>query len=306
MALPLFQVRLRDKLTIDPLGVRFRIWRSDYCRFLLFAGLSESRSADASSPVSRLPNIDSGMNLGFLFEGRIAGPLAFRVNGRKEVAGGHGGLTLAPSLGVIVRNKSGTYSVIPEVAATWANGSYMQSFFGVTPAGGLWFDAFFRRRWSARSGIAADHHLSDFRAVDDNRPHARGAPDRRRQSRPGWLRHALYVLGRSPRQWIRQAGQDSLAVACPTENRNPLRRDIRQRRHAAALRPNNCREDASPSDASVRVGCRTLRERRVSFCFWALFGVCFSAALWAWTKVTLTTGQTGAMTSTVLLAASSH
>ena len=137
VALPLFQVRLRDKLTIDPLGVRFRIWRSDCCRFRLFAGLSESRSADASSPVNRLPDIDRGMNLGFVFESRIAGPLAFRVNGRKEVAGGHGGLTLAPSLGVIVRNKSGTYSVIPELAATWANGRYMQSFFGVTPAGAV-------------------------------------------------------------------------------------------------------------------------------------------------------------------------
>lgn len=135
VALPFFQVRLRDKFTLDPLGARFRIWRSDCCRFRLFAGLSESRSADSSSPVSRLPDVDRGLNLGFIFEGRIAGPVAFRLNGRKEVAGGHSGVTLAPALGVILRNKSGSYSVIPEVAATWANGRYMRAFFGVTPAG---------------------------------------------------------------------------------------------------------------------------------------------------------------------------
>jgi hypothetical protein len=49
-----------------------------------------------------------------------------------------------------------------------------------------------------------------------------------------------------------------------------------------------------------------LREHRVSFWFWALFGACFSAALWAWTEVTLTTATPGAVTSTVLFAAASH
>jgi outer membrane scaffolding protein for murein synthesis (MipA/OmpV family) len=135
VALPLFQVRVRDQLSIDPLGVRFRVLRTECCRLRLFAGLSDNRSADAAHPVSRLPDVDRGLNLGLVFEGRIAGPVAFRLNARREVAGGHGGFTLAPALGVIVRDSAETYSMIPELAVTWADGRYMESFFGVTPAG---------------------------------------------------------------------------------------------------------------------------------------------------------------------------
>lgn len=153
LGLPLFQIRLRDKLTVDPLGVRFRIWRSDCCRFRLFAGMSESRGADKDTPVAKLPDVDRGVNLGFVFEGRIVGPLAFRLNGRKEVAGGHGGVTMSPSLGVILRTKDQTYSVIPEIATTWANGRYMNAFFGVTPAG------------ATVSGLAPFAASSGFREV---------------------------------------------------------------------------------------------------------------------------------------------
>ncbi|MDX2142663.1 MAG: MipA/OmpV family protein [Rhodospirillaceae bacterium] len=135
VALPLFQVRYKDKLTVDPLGIRFRVWRNSCCRARLVIGLSESRGADMASPVSRLPDVDRGMNVGFIFEGRIAGPLAFRFNARQEVAGGHSGMTLSPALGVVLRDKAQTYSVIPELALTWASSDYMDSFFSVTPMG---------------------------------------------------------------------------------------------------------------------------------------------------------------------------
>jgi len=153
VALPLFQVRYKDKLTLDPLGLRVRVWRSDCCRVRLFLGLSESRGADMKSPVSKLPEVDRGMNTGFVFEGRIAGPLAFRLNARKEIAGGHNGITLSPALGVVLRDKTETYSVIPEVALVWGNGNYMDSFFSVSPTA------------SIASGLAAFDAGAGFREV---------------------------------------------------------------------------------------------------------------------------------------------
>ncbi|MBL8645552.1 MAG: MipA/OmpV family protein [Rhodospirillaceae bacterium] len=137
LALPLFQLKYKDKLTIDPLGLRVRVWKSDCCRFRLVMGLSESRKTSDSSPVSKLRDIDRGINAGFVFEGRIAGPVAFRLNARKEFAGGHNGATITPSLGVVLKDKKDTFSFIPEVALTWGSNRYMDMFFSVTPADSL-------------------------------------------------------------------------------------------------------------------------------------------------------------------------
>lgn len=137
VALPLFQIRYKDKLSVDPLGIRFRVWRSDCCRLRLVLGLSESRGADMDSPVAKLTDVDRGMNTGFIFEGRIAGPLAFRLNARQEVSGGHSGATISPALGLVLGNRARTYSVIPEVAITWASANYMNAFFDVSRTGSL-------------------------------------------------------------------------------------------------------------------------------------------------------------------------
>jgi outer membrane protein len=181
LALPLFQIRYKDKLTVDPLGVRFRIWRSDCCRVRLVMGLSESRGVNMDSPVGKLPDVDRGLNTGFVFEGRIAGPLAFRLNARQEVSGGHSGATISPALGLVLGNRARTYSVIPEVALTWASGDYMSAFFDVTPAGSaasrlLPFDASsglrdvafrvtatyrFNQDWMGLVRLQADQLLSD-------------------------------------------------------------------------------------------------------------------------------------------------
>jgi outer membrane scaffolding protein for murein synthesis (MipA/OmpV family) len=151
LALPLFQVKYKDQITFDPLGLRVRVMKTERWRLRLVAGLSESRKAKSSSPVSRLPDVERGVNGGFVLEGRLVGPLAFRLNGRKEFAGGHGGVTVTPSLGVVLGDKAKTYSVIPEVAITWGNNRYMDAFFSVTPAG------------SAASGLAIYNASAGFR-----------------------------------------------------------------------------------------------------------------------------------------------
>lgn len=135
VALPVFQVRYKDTFTLDPLGARLRVWKSDCCRLRVVVGLSESRQADQGTVVSRLPDVDRGINTGLIFEGRIVGPLAFRLNARKEIANGHGGITVSPALGVVIRDKAETYSIIPELALTWGNNRYMDAFFAVTPQG---------------------------------------------------------------------------------------------------------------------------------------------------------------------------
>jgi outer membrane protein len=135
IALPLFQLRYKDKLRIDPLGVRFRVWRSECCRARVFLGLSESRGVSMDSPVGKLKDVDRGLNTGFVFEGRFAGPLAFRLNARQEVSGGHSGATIVPALGIVLRDKNETYSVIPEIALTWASHDFMDAFYSVSPTG---------------------------------------------------------------------------------------------------------------------------------------------------------------------------
>ncbi|MDX2222085.1 MAG: MipA/OmpV family protein [Rhodospirillaceae bacterium] len=153
LGLPLFQIRYKDTLTVDPLGIRLRVWRSDCCRLRVVVGLAESRSANKGTAVSKLPKVDRGVNIGTTFEGRIVGPVAFRFNARQEVAGGHGGLTAAPSLGLVLGDRARTYTLIPEVALTWASGGYMDSFFTVTPA------------WSVTSGLLAFDAGAGFRDV---------------------------------------------------------------------------------------------------------------------------------------------
>ncbi len=135
LVLPVFQIKYKDQITLDPLGLRVRIWKNDNWRLRLVAGMSESRKADSTSAVSLLPDVDRGVNAGFVLEGRVAGPVAFRLNARKEFAGGHNGVTVTPSLGIVLRDKKETFSVIPEIALTWGNERYMDAFFSVTPTG---------------------------------------------------------------------------------------------------------------------------------------------------------------------------
>ncbi len=135
IALPLFQLRYKDKLRIDHLVVRFRVWRSECCRARVFLGLSESQGVSMDSPVAKLKDVDRGLNTGFVFEGHFAGPLAFRLNARQEVSRGHSDATVVPSLCLVLRNKSETYTVIPEIALTWASHDFMDAFYSVSPTG---------------------------------------------------------------------------------------------------------------------------------------------------------------------------
>ena len=127
--LPLFQIRYRDNVWLDPLGLRVKVWEADCCRLLAQTGIAPGRNPDPSSPVDLLPNVSSGLDLGATFEGRLAELVAFRIRARKEVAGGHGGVGLSASVGTAV--PLGPVRLVPEAAVEWKNGTYMDKFYGV-------------------------------------------------------------------------------------------------------------------------------------------------------------------------------
>lgn len=127
--LPIFQIRYKDDIWIDPLGVRVKVWSSDCCRLLAQAGIATGRSPDKDSRAFLLPDISTGADIGFTFEGQIARFFAFRLRARQEVASGHGGSGLSASFGTII--DSGMVRVIPEFSAEWKSNKYMDAYYGV-------------------------------------------------------------------------------------------------------------------------------------------------------------------------------
>lgn len=127
--LPLFQVRYKRDVWLDPLGLRVKVWEWDCCRLLAQAAIAPGRNPDPSSPVDLLPNISSGLDLGATFEGRLAELVAFRIRARKEVAGGHGGVGVLASIGTAI--PMGPFRLVPEAAVEWKNDTFMEKFYGV-------------------------------------------------------------------------------------------------------------------------------------------------------------------------------
>jgi outer membrane protein len=128
-ALPIFQVRYKDDVWIDPLGIRVKVWKWDCCRLLAQAGISTGRNPSKDSKVFLLPDVSTGADVGFALEGQVAKFIAFRLRARHEVAGGHGGVGLSAAVGTIIR--SGPFEFIPEFATEWKNKTYMNAFYGV-------------------------------------------------------------------------------------------------------------------------------------------------------------------------------
>ncbi len=149
--LPIFQIRYKDDVWIDPLGVRAAIWSNECCRLLAQVGISTGRSPDKESRAFLLPDVDMGVNTGFTFEGRFAKYFAFRLRARKEFAGGHGGTNLSAAVGTILT--TGAMRVIPEIATEWQSEDFMEAYYGV-PASA-----------TAATGYAAYDPGSDFETV---------------------------------------------------------------------------------------------------------------------------------------------
>lgn len=127
--LPVFQVKYKDDIWIDPLGARFKVWSADCCRLLVQANIASGRSPDKDSRVALLPDFSTGAEVGFTFEGQMFEFFAFRLRARQEVARGHGGTSFAASIGSIIRTER--FEIIPEIGTEWRSNSYMDAYYGV-------------------------------------------------------------------------------------------------------------------------------------------------------------------------------
>lgn len=127
--LPIFQIRYKDDIWIDPLGVRVKVLGWDCCRLLVQTGIASGRSPDKDSRAFLLPDVSTGVDVGLTLEGRLAKFFAFRLRARQEIAGGHGGTSFAASIGSIIRTES--WEFIPEVGTEWRSDDYMDAYYGV-------------------------------------------------------------------------------------------------------------------------------------------------------------------------------
>jgi len=127
--LPIFQVRYKDDIWIDPLGARVKVWSMDCCRLLAQANIASGRSPDKDSRIALLPDFSTGAEVGFTFEGQLARFFAFRLRARQEVAGGHSGTSFAAAIGSIIR--TGKFEFIPEIGTEWRSNDYMDAYYGV-------------------------------------------------------------------------------------------------------------------------------------------------------------------------------
>lgn len=127
--LPIFQIRYKDDIWIDPLGARVKVLGWECCRLLAQVNIASGRSPDADSRAARLPDFSTGAEVGFTFEGQLARFFAFRLRARQEVAGGHGGTSFAASIGSIIRTES--FELIPEIGTEWRSNDYMDAYYGI-------------------------------------------------------------------------------------------------------------------------------------------------------------------------------
>ena len=92
-------------------------------------GLADSRDQDDSDALDGLGDVDFGVDLG-LFSRATYGPVMLDLTVTQEVADGHGGLLATVGAGTRVP-VTDRLSLAPRVSTTWADDSYMDSFFGV-------------------------------------------------------------------------------------------------------------------------------------------------------------------------------
>ena len=97
---------------------------------------SEGRDDDIGSgnnQINNLDEIDEGVDIG----GSIGigyGPLNGDITITQEVADGHGGLQIIPSIGTDFAFLDDRLFVSPALSAAWADGQYMETFYGVNAA----------------------------------------------------------------------------------------------------------------------------------------------------------------------------
>lgn len=111
-------------------GLGVYAYRTDNFQLGISIGYAQGRDEDDSSRLRGLGDID-GAARGHLFAKYSFGSLNLAVDLSQDF-GGSEGLQVRPSVGMNY-TLSKTVRLSPEVSVTWADGDYMQSYFGISP-----------------------------------------------------------------------------------------------------------------------------------------------------------------------------
>ena len=156
-AAPLISLRYRDLVQVDNNQIRVNVFgsdslfRSENFRAGPLVNIDFGRDESDSLDLAGLGDVGTSIELG-LFASYSMGPARLRVRGRQDIASGHSGLTITTDLGVAIY-RSERLAVTGSISTTWADGNYMDSYFGVTTV------------QSASSGLATFDATSTFKDI---------------------------------------------------------------------------------------------------------------------------------------------
>ncbi|RAX37952.1 MipA/OmpV family protein [Rhizobium tropici] len=139
-----------DYVHLEPLGVSVDVYKAEKLKFSVKGGMEFGRDEDDADHLNGLGDIDSGGSLGGVISYEL-GPIELKGEVNK-IFGGSNGVT--GTFGAEYSHFAGQFIFSAGASATWADGKYMKSYFGVTPL------------QSARSGLTEYDAGAGFKRVD--------------------------------------------------------------------------------------------------------------------------------------------
>lgn len=140
-AAPLISFRYKDLVRVDNNRIRVNVFGSDslFGSENFKAGpllrLDSGRDESDSPDLAGLGDVGTGLELG-VFASYTAGPARARIRVQQDVISGHSGMQIVGDLGVAIY-RSSKLAVSGTLSSTWADSSYMDSFFSINAAQAL-------------------------------------------------------------------------------------------------------------------------------------------------------------------------
>ncbi|MEQ9109773.1 MAG: MipA/OmpV family protein [Rhodospirillaceae bacterium] len=140
-AAPLISLRYRDLIQVDNNNIRVNVFGRDsiFQSNTFKAGpllkLDFGRDETDSPDLAGLADVGTSIELG-VFASYTVGPTRARIRVQHDVISGHSGMRVIGDLSVAVY-RSNALTLTSNLSTTWSDGSYMDSFFGVSAAQAL-------------------------------------------------------------------------------------------------------------------------------------------------------------------------
>lgn len=147
---PMVSAAFSNWVIVDPRGLTAKLYDNHGFGLSARAGYDLGRKEGDADQLRGLGNIDAGGVVGATLDYRVGPFSAF--SSVDQILGGSDGLQA--KVGAKATHTYDKFSFEAGVSVTWANNSYMESYFGVTPA------------QSARSGLAVYDAGAGFKRVD--------------------------------------------------------------------------------------------------------------------------------------------